>query len=731
MHKLMVKAQQTWKKDGIKALVQKTMEYTKYQMSRKKGYKLCADRCYRAFTDILFINGCDSSVPHPARYRVTHQREQLEANNISTDEVYYLQLRPEMVKYSHVFLFFRCPYTPEIGTFIKLAHQLHKTVLFDVDDLVIDTKYTDRIPYVQALSKKEKQIYDEGVCRMGKTLRLCDAAITSTERLCTELKNYVPEVFLNRNTASERMYALSEHALKTSRRSDQEFRIGYFSGSITHNADFALILPAVRRFMETYKKVRLYLVGELDLPEMLQEFSDRITALAFMDWEELPKNIALMDVNLAPLEAGIFNEAKSENKWIEAALVKVPTVASNRGAFQKMIRQNETGILCDDPKDWYEALCTLYHHPNERKRIAKQAYDEVRKHCISLYTGYALAQYIKKKINPTAVFVLPSTNISGGILVALKHAVFLYDVGYSVTILAHQPSLEWMEAEGIRFPVVAWKEDPVLAQFDKAVATMWMTTQFTQSYPKIKDRYYLVQNFEPDMYEPDIPLRIQANGTYLLGRNTKYITISRWCQHWLLESYGQKADYAPNGIDEQKLYPVQRDFNAGKIRILIEGDSASAYKNVDESFRIANELDKSKYEVWYMSYAAQPKKWYVYDRFLHQVPYEKVADVYRQCHILLKSSLLESFSYPPMEMMATGGFVVAVQNDGNKEYLKDGYNCLIYARGHKKAAHRAIIRIVENAQLRERLEKGAKETIRGRDWNVVRKDVLQLYDVAR
>ena len=31
---------------------------------------------------------------------------------------------------------------------------------------------------------------------------------------------------------------------------------------------------------------------------------------------------------IAPIEKILFNEAKSENKWVEASLVKVPTVAS-------------------------------------------------------------------------------------------------------------------------------------------------------------------------------------------------------------------------------------------------------------------------------------------------------------------------------------------------------------------------------------------------------------------
>ena len=54
----------------------------------------------------------------------------------------------------------------------------------------------------------------------------------------------------------------------------------------------------------------------------------------------------------------------------------------------------------------------------------------------------------------------------------------------------------------------------------------------------------------------------------------------------------------------------------GKIRILIEGACSAEHKNVDESFRIVEQLDLEKFEIWYMSYNGNPKSWYRVDRFL-------------------------------------------------------------------------------------------------------------------
>ena len=678
---------------------------------------------YPPMVDVLFINGCGDLVPHPSRYRVTHQREQLNAYNIVSDEVYYTDLSIEQVKFAHIFVFFRCPYTDTIGEFINLAKQMNKIVLFDVDDLVIDTNYTDNIKYVKQLSADEKKLYDDGVTRMGKTLKLCDGAITSTDRLANELSKYVPEVFINRNTASEKMYKLSEDVVKEDHK--DEIRIGYFSGSITHNDDFLLIMPTIIKLLKKYENLRLYVVGELDVPEDMKDVESQIIASPFVDWKELPQLISSVDINIAPLEDDIFNEAKSENKWVEAALVKVPTVASNVGAFKKMITNKETGYLCSDENEWYQILDLLINDEAERERIAGNAYKYVVENCLTIYTAKHLSDFIRDKMKKTVVFLLPSTEISGGIMVALKHMSVLSKEGYDVTIIADRPSLDYMEFDNCSFPVLSNGYNQIFAHFSKGVATMWTTTPFLVTHPKIDQRYYLVQGYEVDFYDPDITLRIQASQSYCYN-NVKYVTVSKWCERWLKEKYDIDALYIPNGINLDIFTYKEREFD-GKIRILIEGDCSVPYKGVDECFNITNQLDKEKYEVWYMSYNEKPKDWYEIDKFLHRVPYEKVPEVYHQCHILLKASSLESFSYPPLEMMATGGYVVVAPNDGNSEYIKDGYNCLTYEHDEEEAIKK-IERIVTEEDTRLKLKEGCLETAKSRNWDEIKAQIIRVYN---
>ena len=206
-------------------------------------------------------------------------------------------------------MFFRCPYTEEINEFILKARELNKKVFYDVDDLVIDTEYTDQIPYLDTMPMEERKAYDDNVRNMGKLLKMCDAAITSTTHLQIELKKFVPEVLINRNTASEEMGCLSEKALRL-KKSKSTVDIGYFSGSITHNDDFEMILPVIIEVMTSYQEVRLHLVGELDLPPELLEFQNRIIIHPFVDWKKLPELIAEVDINLAPLTDTLFNKER-------------------------------------------------------------------------------------------------------------------------------------------------------------------------------------------------------------------------------------------------------------------------------------------------------------------------------------------------------------------------------------------------------------------------------------
>ena len=345
-------------------------------------------------------------------------------------------------------------------------------------------------------------------------------------------------------------------------------------------------------------------------------------------------------------------------------------------------------------------------------------------------TGIGLVKFIASKLTPNIFFFLPSLTTSGGSIVTLKHARILRENGYDITIFnTSKKESGVLYSDEIRFTALSCKKVSVNAMADIAVATMCTTVDDIINNSRFKKKKYLVQNYETNFFPINGAERRFAESTYCIENNLEYITISKWCQDWLKNRYGKDARYAMNGIDS-KIFPYrERKFKEGKkIKILIEGDSRSKHKNVDESFAIVDMLDKSKYEIHYLSYFGDPKKSYYCDQFHKNIPHSEVGKICADCDILLNPVFSKASSYPPLEMMATGGFSVVRPNEGNIEYLEDEKNCLFYDPSDLSTAVKQIERIAKDANLRENLLKNSKKTVKEHEWKELTKSILDLYE---
>ena len=687
----------------------------------------------RKIIDVLFVNGCErepKNLPHSYRYRILYQIEQLNAGFLDTYEIYYLNLNPIIICDFRVIIFYLCPWTDNVGKAISLAKILKKKVLFDANDLVIDINYTYFGPYLKKDSFSEKILYDERVVGMKKTLVHCQGVITSTKALAKEMEKYVSEIFINRNVESEEMFKLSEYALKKKikKKNKKEIIIGYFSDCISNNDDVEIIIPVLIKILQEFKNVNLLFLGDIELNKKLKKFQSKIKLKPLLKWDKLPELLAKVDINIVPIKENIFNDVKSESKWTEAALVKVPTVASNFGEFKQIIKNGKTGILCNTLEDWYISLKNLIIDQNLQKTIGENAFEVCKEKYNTITTGRIFSNYINSISNKHIGFILPSLEISGGIKVVLIHASYLQDQGWDVDLFVPETNIKLFEFQEHQLNVIGLNNTIVSAQYYILVATLYSTLNFVINYRKVKRRLYLIQSYETDFYSYGEILRSEAEKTYNVPFGIEYITISKWCQAWLWEKYKKQSRYAPNGINYDSFKEHRRNLNKSRIRILIEGDNSAYYKNVDESFKIVEKLDKNKYEIWYMSYKAKPKSWYRVDRFLNKVAFEKVSMVYEECDILIKSSLLDSFSFPPLEMMATGGYCIVLPTGGNVEYLINEENCLFYKQGDIDDAVHCIERLISDEVLQQHLYENGLITAKKRDWNSLKKEILSLYE---
>lgn len=728
LQRLYTKNVRVLKEDGVNEWMREVGAFVPHLF--RKYFSTKAGGPHTVPKDVLFISGLVAGAPF--RYRCTHQAEQLESRGITTEVLFFGRvLTADIVDYYDVIILYRVPLTDTLREVIERAKIQNKMVIYDIDDLVFDTKYLTGRSEIACLNSNQYEKYFSGVERHRAAMQLCDYGITSTDVIAREMQHHISTVLVNRNSVSLAMQKIADEAL-SQRKEHEGVVLGYFSGSSTHNDDLDVITAPLVTILKKFPQARLLLVGPVALPEKLEPYRAQVLRESFVSWEKLPGLVREVDINLAPLTDTLFSDAKSEIKFTEAALVEVPTVASNRDAFVHAIKHAETGFVCSTDQEWVGALSALITSPEKRDVIGAAARTDV----LARYSTHALSSglvaFIQQHRAQKVIYIAPSTKISGGVMVIAQHLQKLQERGYNTLFVSQVKSAFDMSWIGrFRVPVLSshqfmqWKSGIM----DHCVATIWSSVREVVQTPATH-KYYFVQNKEYDFYAPEDPYRKRARDSYRHD-DLHYYTMSAWCQTWLKDEFGVQAQFVPNGISTD-LFATEgeavEEKHPSKIRILVEGDPKSEYKNVDESFRIIALLDRTKYEIWFISYGGAPKEWYDYDRSFQRVAYTDMASYYRSCDILLKTSRLESFSYPPLEMMACGGVSVVAENPGNAAYVENGENALTYTLGDLATATKLIEDLSTDKRLQEKLKNGGHQTVENWTWD---KSINQLETVLK
>lgn len=324
---------------------------------------------------VLLLTGIDRA---PLRYRGRLPQESLADLGVRMDIRHYRDVEaPSLARTAEAVVLYRVPATEQILDLIDMVRSRAEPVpvLFDIDDLIFDPDVEPELREVLApLSDVDRDLYWRGVRRYRTTLEAADGYIGSTAMLCEAVDELlgIPS-YRFANGVGRQLARVSDSELRRAR-ADGPPRIGYLSGTNTHNEDWAFIEPAVLQVMQEFPDVELWLGGLLETSPALEQVADRIVRLPLLQWHRLPAVLRDLDVNLAPLAPGSrFNEAKSSIKWLEAALVETPTVASPTEPFRTDIEHRATGMLADAVDDWVDALRWLLANPAQTRRIGHAA----------------------------------------------------------------------------------------------------------------------------------------------------------------------------------------------------------------------------------------------------------------------------------------------------------------------------------------------------------------------
>ncbi|MEH3118246.1 MAG: glycosyltransferase [Methylorubrum populi] len=321
-------------------------------------------------------------LPQCDHYRVVQKIQQLEHGGW-TVEVFEQdeagECRPALDRASAV-IFYRVAAFPGVLHAILYARALGLPTIYEIDDIVFDAgMFPDPLESFEGqITPKHYVDLQYGVPLFRYAMQACDVGLASTpalaERMRPLVRSGVCQVLRNALDARNLPFLKRPHQPF----SDRTLTIFYGSGTRAHNKDFNdLAAPALLKMMERHPQVRLVIAGYLRLGDGFRRFAHRVRQLGFTDdvtayWEALSG----ADINLAVLAPGPFADAKSEIKWLEAAMCGIPSVVSATRTYREILVDGQDALLAGTVQDWTRALGALIADSELRRTVGARARDK-------------------------------------------------------------------------------------------------------------------------------------------------------------------------------------------------------------------------------------------------------------------------------------------------------------------------------------------------------------------
>lgn len=329
---------------------------------------------------ILII--AELSISQCTKYRVTQKQRLFTELGIDCTIISWTELDhclSALATHSTV-IFYRVPGYPGVLRMISEAKRMKMKLFWEVDDVVFDREI---IKTNQNLKTIDKKIID-GILNGAELYRnamiACGAGIASTTGLAEAMSSAgLKDIHIIENALDSETIRIAEPLFihRKIKKETEIIRIIYGSGTDTHNIDFEQASQSLFKIMLRFKHVHLRIAGPIDLPDNFNQLKARIERLPFCSYDEYLKHLSECDINIAPLEPSLFNDAKSNIKYLEAAALGIPSVCSPRSAFSKAIQNGVNGYLADTPEQWDEYLTQLITDNTLRQTIGLAAHEAV------------------------------------------------------------------------------------------------------------------------------------------------------------------------------------------------------------------------------------------------------------------------------------------------------------------------------------------------------------------
>ncbi|WP_256940329.1 glycosyltransferase [Acetobacter orientalis] len=395
----------------------------------------------------------DIMLPQCAKYRVWQKKEELEILGWSVEVIdwYDPQSAISALQTAWEVILYRVTLSETIKVILEEARRLRLSPWWEVDDLIFDASLYRQNSNLHSLSKSERSHLLNNAGLYAECLQLCDRGIASTSALANIMKQIgISEVCVIENGLDSKTLQIGENILsrKQKQKKCNDIIIAYGSGTRTHDHDFLECSSGLLLAMKEEPRLKLRIIGELTLTKEFDTLTERVEYLEGRDYAGYMELLADADITIAPLEPTVFNDAKSNIKFLEAAILKVPAICSPRDAFKTIIRNGHNGYLAENAMEWKEAFLKLARNPQLRQLITANAHAEV----LSYYTTDIIAhtqvakifkypslqKSNKLKVLAANIFFSPYS-FGGATLVAEEIAKNLSDRNTEVAIFTSHP----------------------------------------------------------------------------------------------------------------------------------------------------------------------------------------------------------------------------------------------------------------------------------------------------
>lgn len=266
----------------------------------------------------------------------------------------------------------------------KLLKQAGKKIVMDNDD----TYTRDSGVPLQMLSRLKNEL-KEKINDIDNTLKefagIADMVTVSTETLAKEYEPYNKNVIVLKNTVDKRDW------FKPKEKRGDKVRIGIV-GSVASNQDYKQIIPLLDKLKDK-DDVQLVLFA---LPQLTEHTKLAVEMYKpeyefwhkynpewhhFVHISEYNKklNDLQLDIMLIPRYDSYFNRAKSNLKFLEASMCKIPVIAQGftTGDSPYQGKDEEYMEICITDEDWETKTFDLINNKEKRDKLSEKAYTYV------------------------------------------------------------------------------------------------------------------------------------------------------------------------------------------------------------------------------------------------------------------------------------------------------------------------------------------------------------------